>query len=219
MASYVGKSGSPKSVVEAIARVREGFVPSRHAEFATEAKTFLAAGAGYEKLEKAVDGPAAKEEAAAQALADADAARDLAVVALDRKLIAQGENKLNSFKRFGLPSISKVIGAAYDDETRLVEKLAKAAAKRAPKECAELGERNAAVKAAQAKLDAARAVANKARLKRDTEERRVRAALAILKLRVRLAEKLGAPGVYDELFAVEAAPKKKKKPVAPPPAP
>ncbi len=53
MASYVGKSGSPKSVVEAIARVREGFVPARHAEFASEARAFLAAGAGYEKLSKA----------------------------------------------------------------------------------------------------------------------------------------------------------------------
>lgn len=215
MASYVGNSGSAKAVLEAIARVREGFVPARHAEFASEARAFLAAGAGYEKLSKAVDGPAEKEEAAARALADADAARDLAVVALDRKLIGQGERKQNSFKRFGVPSLSQVISAAYASETRLVEKLAKATAKVAPKESAELAKRNAEVKAAETKLDSARAATAAARLARDTEERRVRAALAILKLRVKLAEKLGAPGVYAELFAVDAAPVKKRPAVAP----
>jgi hypothetical protein len=214
MATYVGKNGSTKGLIAAIARVREGFVPAKHGAFASEARAFLVAGTGYAKLAKAVDGPAAREEAAMLARADADAARDLAVVALDRKLISLGEPKANSFKRFKLPTPAQIINAAYDDEARFVDQLAKAAAKLAPKESADLAKRNAAVKTAQTKLDAARATADKVRLARDTEERRVRAALSILKLRVELAEKVDAPGVYAELFAVESTPK--KKPAAPP---
>ena len=68
--------------------------------------------------------------------------------------------------------------------------------------------------AAQAKLDPARAVVNKARPSATTRSAGG-AALSIPKLRVRLTEKLGAPGVYDELSAWETPPKKKS--VAPPP--
>lgn len=209
MASYVGSQRNPGHLLEVGEHVKRTFEPSRHKPVAAEVKAFLSTWARYAAASKVRDAAFAKEEAARAALAEADAARDAAVRALDRALIGAGEHRTNPFKRFGAPAASRLVQLRYADETKAIQQLVKAVSAARPlaaevkKAAQALSRANEAVITAERTVTTAAAAASSALQARDAFDRPVRAALSVLKLQVRVAEKLGLAGAYAELFSTE----------------
>ena len=214
MAVYVGSKQNPGGVIEAGEHVKANFLATRHQAVSKEVKVFLGAAARFAKASRVAEAADKKEDAAREALSEADAARDAALRQLDRKLIDAGEPKANSFKGYGFSAPSRIAGLSFAEETKVVARLVKAVSGRKSQgsgvklAATALSKSNDAVIAAEARVLAAASVASKARAARDALDRPTRAALSVLKLQVKVAEKLGLTGAYAELFATEAKPKK-----------
>lgn len=209
MASYVGSQRNPGHLIEVGERVKSAFHAVRHKALATDVKKFLAEWSRYVAAQKSRDAALAKEDAARSQLADADAARDAAVLVLDRTLIGDGAPKKNSFKRFGGVSPSRLVALRYADESKAVHALVKAVLAQkdvsaaVTKAAKSLMKANETVVAAEARVEALVEVSTKTLRARDAVDRPLRAALSVLKLQVRLAEQLGLQNAYVELFAIE----------------
>lgn len=207
MASYVGSQRNPGHLFATGEHVKRAFNAARHKVVAREVKTFLSRWARYAAGSKRADAAAAREDTARSALADADAARDAAVIGLDRALIVAGEHRMNPFKRFGAPSASRLVQLRYAEATKVVAALVRAVlaqqtvAADVKKAATALLRANDAVRAAEAHVASVANDTVAARLSRDAFDRPLRAALSILKLQVRIAEKSGLPNAYAELFA------------------
>ena len=216
MAVYVGNKSNPGSLVETIEHIKISFDPVRHAPVKAQVQAFLSQARAYVAAANAVTAAEKKETAARNALSVADAARDAAVDALDRKLIAGGADKKNSFKQFKLPAPAAVKAAALEKEGSLVAQLVKASAAH-QQESRKLAASNASVATALTKKIAAEKASAKARAARDAKDRPTRAGLSVLKLQVKTAEKLGLVGAYKELFEIPSdAPAKSPPPAAAP---
>ncbi len=215
MAAYVGNKDNPGGLVASIEHIRTNFDPQRHAPVKAQVQAFLTQARAYLAAANAVIAAEKKETAARNALSDADAARDAAVDALDRKLIAAGADKKNSFKQYKLSPPAALKAAAIEKETPLVAQLVKAVSASHPQEARKLAVANAAVGAALTKKVAAEKASVKARAERDARDRPTRAGLSVLKLQVKTAEKLGLVGAYKELFEIPSEAQKKSAPPAP----
>lgn len=222
MAVYVGNNSNVGTMVNAGEHVKANFLSTRHQSVGKEVKAYLTAWAKFAKAARVAEAADKKEDAAREALSEVDAARDDALRQLDRKLIDAGESKANSFKSYGFIAPSRIASLSHAEESKVVAKLVKAVLGRkgqggGVKVAANaLSKSNEAVGAAEARVLAASSAASKARAARDALDRPTRAALSVLKLQVKVAEKLGLTGAYAELFATEARPKKVAEPVVVP---
>jgi hypothetical protein len=223
MAQYLGRNENNSAQLDDGDQISLRFDVKRHAAIAKPVKAYLALHRKFANAMRAVDAALAREEAARQALAEADTLRDDATLQLDRVLIGGGAPKANSFKAFGGAPPAKFIDLAVEKQTAAVKALTTKILKAKPdaKVAAavkRLVKANDAVAPKEAKLKAAESETTKARRERDAMERPLRRALSVLKLRARIAELEGATGIYDELFATEAR-HEKKEPLLPDSAP
>lgn len=156
-----------------------------------------------------------------QAVGEADAAQDAAVVTLAGMLAADGLPRANPFKPLGFSSPGAVAKLKYAEEAQEVQRLAKAVLSRSGMSPGTLAAAKALAQAAQAvetqlapldKLKEARAIAIR---ERDTVGMDWEAQLAALKMAARSAEADGARGLYAALFADQALPRARRRKVAP----
>lgn len=204
MTNYIGNKRSTSGLVESIEQIATRFDARRHAMVKLEVQAFLSLSRRYLTAAAAVTSAEKKEAAARSALADADAERDSVIDRIDRALIGAGADKKNSFKQFNLPSPALVKRAALEKEEQFTATLIKAIGATLPKEASALSAANAKVAARQIARDAAVKAAITARAQRDALDRPTRAALSVLKLQVKTAEKLGLADAYREFFASDA---------------
>jgi hypothetical protein len=217
MGTYIGSIDSMKGLIAAGDRVRERFDASLHGGIAADVKKYLAWHTRYVARAQREEQTQAQLEAARGELADADAIRDEATLALDRALIADGAPKANSFKAWGAPAPSRFIDAPIAEQGKLVRglvaklKRAKATSPAVKASVKGLEKANNAIDPRVTRVKALAQALEVARKERDALERPMRRALSVLKLRTRAAELEGAPGLFAELFANDAPSARKRE--------
>lgn len=210
MPTYLGTLNSPQALIDAGRRVSERFDATAHAVIGADLKKYLTWHSRYASRAEAVARLEASLEVAREALAQADAVRDEATLALDRALIADGAPKKNSFKAFGAPAPAALIDASLEDQGRAVRALigklkrAKDSSGAVKSALKALEKADAAVTPKASKVKGAVEALAAARKERDALERPLRRAFSVLKLRAKAAELDGAPGLYADLFADES---------------